>query len=1354
MTEHASDISILSKSDLHDGCNNEVESIDEQNLPEWMKKFNNMQLKEASVVSAQGRAPQGISRMRRGSPAMIERSKDIYNPMDELATSLPRETLKSPKKMDLHRLKFGTTDKPEATTDRVLTKNPKKLQTGATPDSSSEAITAQQTNSVGEEGDHKRSTTTLRSNYSEQVQIDNSKQENVMGKWGNTVKAKRPGPATTMSFRMIQNQAEKVRQRIAKAKESVQGDKPQRDRNGKDSDTESIPDINNGIEKTASHLDNSAAALFLGDGDTRTSMHESGSFDNSAAALFGFSGGDKSKNSSPKEKSVSKSKYGASMDLSMDLSAAAMFGFGAMDGSTTENFRSSDIASLDGGKLTKSGVSKGGSKDLSMDLSAAAMFGFGAMDTSTENIRSSEIASLDDGEVTRMGGAKEGSKDLSMDLSAAAMFGFGAMDGSTENLRSSQIASLDDVQATVKAVVKVGVNTSEEVNNSFSKESIKNSNKDEGPISAYASSTKRNSSLSDSESDDSSDDKQRTTALPLSKKKSFLNDSDSDDSSDDEKKPTQTAVKKTSFLNDSETDDSSVEKKGKNHVEVKKKSFSEDSESDDSSDDSSDNKNIKTQMVKKKSYSNDSESEDSSSDDENAKPRMTVKKKSFLNDSDEDDTSADEKAKTQVPLKQKPLLHDSDSDSGEENPRRSPLTSNSSKQNNVASEPEPSATITSISASRDTPAKTNVSPCSEHDSSSSDESQESKRPAAIGRKALEDDSSSSSETDSGSSSSTSSPRPKTSSVPTKDNESSDSSPESATKKKPILDDSSTSSGSSSSSTSSDTSVSRAPKRSALSEKEKCIKAPTRSVSIINLGSSDPQSEEIPDYENEKLRQDAEWQVALEALAAEEQAKKEKEEEHAWTAALENLAAEKLSKPKADDVWDTAMKDLVEFMKSDDDKRSTSRTNDSTLVPSETIEQQNKVNGDATKTTDTRVMICDSEKLVDRQDTLKNGPAKRMSWETSLDSSTHTAPPRKPTRQKSAKLSSNAPSQVTRNESTAKQAKTKKAEVMQTPKEPIATQPTKQPKSKKAEVIKDPFVSELKVKKSEVMGVRSRAAGDDPRIFAPAPIGPSPFAPLIVSRKKTQVVSVDNPFAPLGVSSHHTTSSLSDPFAPLNSSWRSALGDQSASSGRASKQDMRRNFSFSPPTKKLKSPIRLLSKASVSPRGTKKKSKKAKKSKKGDDAKQDDDSFGNVDFSSDSDDSTEDDRNDSKIKSKKTPRKPSVKRQEEEIESKGARKKKSTKHPEQDDQKNEKESKNATKRSHSKSAKSKKAEEPVLRRSGSVRTMEKDSKSGSRSKSAGRKSKGEDQIESLLERKSSSRIRSKSAERKKKKKDRG
>ena len=120
--------------------------------------------------------------------------------------------------------------------------------------------------------------------YSDQVEIDNTKPENVMGMWGKTVKTKKIGNSTLMSFRMIQNQAEAVKERIAKAKQQAEGEE--------DSDQESIKGIEEIRETAPVGLDNSAAALFGFGGGAGTSSAQAKSepvnFDNSAAALFGF----------------------------------------------------------------------------------------------------------------------------------------------------------------------------------------------------------------------------------------------------------------------------------------------------------------------------------------------------------------------------------------------------------------------------------------------------------------------------------------------------------------------------------------------------------------------------------------------------------------------------------------------------------------------------------------------------------------------------------------------------------------------------------------------------------------------------------------------------------------------------------------------------------------------------------------------------------------------------------------------------------------------------------------------------------------------------------------------------------
>jgi hypothetical protein len=224
-TENGLEVTRLYKEGHNDGHNEESEGTDEDKTAEWMKQFKKMRLKDASVLSAHGRAPQGISRMHRGSMDMIERSNAVYNPSEVHRSALPAEKQKSPKKMGRER--FAIASVTDGTS--ILSTTTVKAQAGARPNKTREdgnpAITENLSTSVAHGKLERNGSSSCHSTYNDQVEIDNSKPENVMGMWGNTVKAKLPGPATTMSFRMIQNQAEKVRERIAKAKESAASEK-------------------------------------------------------------------------------------------------------------------------------------------------------------------------------------------------------------------------------------------------------------------------------------------------------------------------------------------------------------------------------------------------------------------------------------------------------------------------------------------------------------------------------------------------------------------------------------------------------------------------------------------------------------------------------------------------------------------------------------------------------------------------------------------------------------------------------------------------------------------------------------------------------------------------------------------------------------------------------------------------------------------------------------------------------------------------------------------------------------------------------------------------------------------------
>jgi hypothetical protein len=989
---------------------------------------------------------------------MIERSNAVYNPSEVHRSALPAEKQKSPKKMGRER--FAIASVTDGTS--ILSTTTVKAQAGARPNKTREdgnpAITENLSTSVAHGKLERNGSSSCHSTYNDQVEIDNSKPENVMGMWGNTVKAKLPGPATTMSFRMIQNQAEKVRERIAKAKESAASEKKQEAVIMDDSDTESIQDTFENNEQATAGMDSSAAALFGFKGDTGIAKRESVSFDNSAAALFGFGGGGGGgKHSTPKD-----------LSIGMDNSAAALFGK-VKEPSTSIVINDHES-----------------SKSLTMDRSAAAMFGFGARDTTPDHGPST----MDDVVPARNNGQPV-----------------------AERLDSDRSSNEDERRPSTMVVDR---------------------KIDEKSAPTSSAPTKKKSFSAGSDSDDSSDDGKNKTAAPV-KKKSFLNDSNSDESSDGRKTKTLAPVKKKSFLDDSDSDDSSDKQKTKTLAPIKKSSFLDHSDSDDSS---VDQKTKTLAHVKKKSVLDHSDSE--SSDDDGKKPTrgtlaLTVGDKDTGNGSDE--KTPGEGAPIPSSQKQSVMNGDSDSDDNDKKPKFTPLKSMdgdsddddrddekpkltplnspeepSSPSGNLPSESGPvrsspalstqSITITSVPPSRVSRADSKSSVDSDSASSASAGSEKPKPSSGVSKKPPSDDSSSSTDSDSDSSSSRSSPRPKKSQSPSASRASDSSSSGSSAnlkkkasgsktdgvKMKPALDDSSHSSGSpsSSSSSSNDSADRKAKKTTTQSEKEQKV--------VRNPVAVDPITNEAHDYENsvEQPSANSEWQAALDELTAEDNAKREKEEEEAWYAALEAMAAEALNKPKAEDTWDTAMQELVEFMQHNDD------------------------GGDKTKAQ----VMSDNERTRDRDD--NKGPK-------GTASKSQKGPPNKsPDRGKRISLKSSrhtksdpkSPQKTTRTKSTNRSdANAQSPQKKSSPRQP-------------------------KTKKSEAAAFHTASVPKD--LFTASSCDPSPFAPLTVTQQRAPRPTMGNPFAPLGGSSHHMNTSLRDLFAPLGPTVRSkpSAGDRS------------------------------------------------------------------------------------------------------------------------------------------------------------------------------------------------------------------
>jgi hypothetical protein len=341
-------------------------SADEEDLPEWMKQFKKMDLRAARVVTAQGRAPQTVALLRTGSAGMVERTGDIVDDSQVIkAISVRSHSTRSLKmsrhasfkhvKTSNHASKHSKTPDEDASQGSFaeqedqgntvpsrsnLTRDLLKPADGPPKRKPSEFVQSKPTSEASMSGKKEESTLDYLSVHSNdtitlsaQIEIDNSAPENVMSKWGKTVKAKKPVNSTLMSWRMIQNQKEKVRERIEQAKRGgVLGE----------AEGEDCGDVMDGFHE-------SATALFFDRGDKKgDKISESFSMENSAANIFGFGGG-KTKNSET---------------ASMDNSAAALFEF------------------VGGNALAKK------TESVSLENSAANLFGHGGGDANSINSKS------------------------------------------------------------------------------------------------------------------------------------------------------------------------------------------------------------------------------------------------------------------------------------------------------------------------------------------------------------------------------------------------------------------------------------------------------------------------------------------------------------------------------------------------------------------------------------------------------------------------------------------------------------------------------------------------------------------------------------------------------------------------------------------------------------------------------------------------------------------------------------------------------------------------------------------------------------------------------------------------------
>jgi hypothetical protein len=113
-----------------------------------------------------------------------------------------------------------------------------------------------------------------KNSYIDQVEIDATAHEIDSSVWGKKLNVAKPGNSTILSSRVIQNQAEKVKERIALAKKL-------KEREGVEDDEKSLEElVHHGLSIMPTTLNSSAADMF----DQKRASGDSVSL----AALFGF----------------------------------------------------------------------------------------------------------------------------------------------------------------------------------------------------------------------------------------------------------------------------------------------------------------------------------------------------------------------------------------------------------------------------------------------------------------------------------------------------------------------------------------------------------------------------------------------------------------------------------------------------------------------------------------------------------------------------------------------------------------------------------------------------------------------------------------------------------------------------------------------------------------------------------------------------------------------------------------------------------------------------------------------------------------------------------------------------------
>merc|ERR1712238_69685 len=279
------------------------------------------------------------------------------------------------------------------------------------------------------------------------------------------------GNATLMSHRVIKNQADRVKERIEKARKEAGSV----NNNHVGEDTYTIDGKPGGIQIDE---DASASSSCFG----KYGRHDSISMmDNSAAAMFGFHTNAKNEETEQNYKTESTTnKSRRQNSISMDNSAAALFGLRA-----TATVKNEDENNL---------------KSASFDDDAAALFyGTQAVITDAKNEDEDED------------GANLKSKSVDDDIVAAALF-YGAVADDTNTLKFKS-ERIDDEN-------KIG----KKISQSSTQSDEKKSSVGDSDIATI--------DIDDLLSDDDSDEKNaRERAQPP--KKSWLDDSDSDDSTVD-----------------------------------------------------------------------------------------------------------------------------------------------------------------------------------------------------------------------------------------------------------------------------------------------------------------------------------------------------------------------------------------------------------------------------------------------------------------------------------------------------------------------------------------------------------------------------------------------------------------------------------------------------------------------------------------------------------------------------------------------------------------------------------------------------------------------------------------------------